>query len=70
MARRLAARPRREIEATDAALNQLIEEGYDAVYGARPLRRTIQRRVLDPLAMELLHGNFADGDAVIVDRGA
>ena len=58
------------IEATDAALNQLIEEGYDVAYGARPLRRTIQRRVLDPLAMELLRGNFADGDAVIVDHGA
>ena len=69
LARRLAAR-HVAIEATDAALKQLIEEGYDAVYGARPLRRTIQRRVLDPLAMELLHGNFADGDAVIVDRGA
>ena len=69
LARRLAAR-HVAIEATDAALNQLIEEGYDAVYGARPLRRTIQRRVLDPLAMELLRGNFADGDAVIVDRGA
>ena len=69
LARRLAER-HVAIEATDAALNQLIEEGYDAVYGARPLRRTIQRRVLDPLAMELLRGNFADGDAVIVDRGA
>ena len=69
LARRLAER-HVAIEATDAALNQLIEEGYDAVYGARPLRRTIQRRVLDPLAMELLRGNLADGDAVIVDRGA
>ena len=58
------------IEATDAALNQLIEEGHDAAYGARPLRRTIQRRVLDPLAMELLRGNLADGDAVVVDHGA
>ena len=69
LARRLADR-HVAIEATDAALNQLIEEGYDAAYGARPLRRTIQRRVLDPLAMELLRGNFADGDAVVVDRGA
>ena len=69
LARRLADR-HVTIEATDAALNQLVEEGYDAAYGARPLRRTIQRRVLDPLAMELLRGNFADGDAVTVDRGA
>ncbi len=69
LARRLADRDV-TIEATDAALRLLVEEGYDAAYGARPLRRTIQRRVLDPLAMELLRGNFADGDAVVVDRGA
>ena len=69
LARRLAER-HVTIEATDGALNQLVEEGYDAAYGARPLRRTIQRRVLDPLAMELLRGIFANGDAVIVDRGA
>ena len=69
LARRLADR-HVTIEATDAALRYLIDEGYDAAYGARPLRRTIQRRVLDPLAMDLLRGDFADGDAVVVDRGA
>ena len=69
LGRRLADR-RVTIEATDAALSRLIDEGYDAAYGARPLRRTIQRRVLDPLAMELLRGNLADGDAVVVDLGA
>ena len=69
LARRLAARGV-AIEATDDALRQLVEEGYDAAYGARPLRRTIQRRVLDPLALELLRGDFADGDTVIVDGGA
>ncbi len=69
LARRLADR-HVSIEATDAALGQLVEEGYDAAYGARPLRRTLQRRVLDPLAMELLRGNFSDGDAVLVDRDA
>jgi len=68
LARRLADR-HVTIEATDAALRRLIDEGYDAAYGARPLRRTIQRRVLDPLAMELLQGNFAEGDAVVVDGG-
>ena len=66
LARRLADR-QVKIEATDAALRHIVDEGYDAAYGARPLRRTLQRRVLDPLAMELLRGNFSDGDAVIVD---
>ena len=69
LARRLSDR-HVTIEATDAALSRLIDEGYDAAYGARPLRRTIQRSVLDPLAMELLRGNLADGDAVVVDLGA
>ncbi len=69
LGRRLADR-RVTIEATDAALRRLIDEGYDAAYGARPLRRTIQRRVLDPLAMEILRGSLADGDAVVVDLDA
>jgi ATP-dependent Clp protease ATP-binding subunit ClpB len=68
LARRLADR-HVSIEATEAALGQLVDEGYDPAYGARPLRRTLQRRVLDPLAMELLRGNFSDGDGVVVDRG-
>ena len=68
LARRLADR-HVTIEATGAALDRIIDEGYDAAYGARPLRRTIQRRILDPLAMELLRGNLTDGDAVVVDRG-
>ena len=42
----------------------IIEEGYDPVYGARPLKRTIQRRVLDPLALAVLQGEFKEGDAV------
>ena len=57
------------VELTDAAKNQLIQEGYDPVYGARPLKRTIQRRVLDPLAMRVLEGEFREGDRVKVDRG-
>jgi ATP-dependent Clp protease ATP-binding subunit ClpB len=57
------------VELTDAAKNLLIEEGYDPVYGARPLKRTIQRRVLDPLAMRVLEGDFREGDRVVVDRG-
>jgi ATP-dependent Clp protease ATP-binding subunit ClpB len=52
---------------TDAARRLLIERGWDPVYGARPLKRAIQRMVQDPLAMMLLEGKFSDGDAVEVD---
>jgi ATP-dependent Clp protease ATP-binding subunit ClpB len=53
---------------TDAARAYLAEKGWDPVYGARPLRRTIQKAILDPLAMRVLQGDFADGDTVTVDR--
>ena len=56
-----------EIELTDAAKELLVQEGYDAVYGARPLKRTIQREILDPLSMQILQGKFAEGDTVLVD---
>jgi ATP-dependent Clp protease ATP-binding subunit ClpB len=52
---------------TDAAKEQLVLEGYDPNYGARPLKRTIQRRVLDPLALRVLEGDFVEGDTVTVD---
>jgi ATP-dependent Clp protease ATP-binding subunit ClpB len=52
---------------TEAAKDVLVREGYDPAYGARPLKRTIQRRVLDPLALRVLEGDFADGDTVVVD---
>jgi ATP-dependent Clp protease ATP-binding subunit ClpB len=55
---------------TDAAKDFLVKEGYDPQYGARPLKRTIQRRVLDPLALRVLEGDFGEGDRVIVDVGA
>jgi ATP-dependent Clp protease ATP-binding subunit ClpB len=55
------------LEMTDAARDLLVEEGYDPVYGARPLKRTLQRRVLDPLAMGVLQGDFNEGDTVIAD---
>jgi ATP-dependent Clp protease ATP-binding subunit ClpB len=58
-----------EIELTDAARDQLVNEGYDPVYGARPLKRTLQRRLLDPLAMRVLQGEFRDGDRIIVGAG-
>jgi ATP-dependent Clp protease ATP-binding subunit ClpB len=52
---------------TDAARALLAERGWDPVYGARPLKRTIQRLVQDQLAMRLLQGEFAEGDTVTVD---
>jgi ATP-dependent Clp protease ATP-binding subunit ClpB len=67
---RLASRLRDRhvsIELTDAAKEFLIDEGYDAAFGARPLKRTIQREVLDPLALKLLQGDYMDGDVVRVD---
>jgi ATP-dependent Clp protease ATP-binding subunit ClpB len=55
---------------TDAAKELLVHEGYDPSYGARPLKRTIQRRVLDPLALRVLEGDFVEGDTVVVDATA
>ncbi len=56
-----------QIELTEAAKALLAEEGYDPAYGARPLKRVIQRRIQDPLALHLLQGDFEDGDKVRVD---
>ena len=55
------------LELTERARQALAAEGYDPVYGARPLKRTIQRRIQDPLAMSLLKGDFREGDTVRVD---
>nr|MDQ6918267.1 AAA family ATPase [Candidatus Dormibacteraeota bacterium] len=55
------------LEVTNAARQLLAERGWDPVYGARPLKRAIQRLVQDPLAMQLLAGEFAQGDSVKVD---
>jgi ATP-dependent Clp protease ATP-binding subunit ClpB len=63
---RLAER-RIELELTDAAKETLAEAGWDPAYGARPLKRAIQRLVENPLALRLLEGDFADGDAIRVD---
>jgi ATP-dependent Clp protease ATP-binding subunit ClpB len=54
---------------TPQAKAALVEEGYDPIYGARPLKRTIQRRILDPLALRVLDGAFGEGDHVMVDHG-
>jgi len=55
------------LHVTDEAKRFLAEEGYDPVYGARPLKRVIQRRLQDPLAREMLEGKFGDGDSIKVD---
>ena len=55
------------LELTDAAKETLAEAGWDPAYGARPLKRAIQRLVENPLALRLLEGEFADGDTVRVD---
>jgi ATP-dependent Clp protease ATP-binding subunit ClpC len=57
------------IELTDAARAWLANEGYDPQFGARPLRRTLQKRVESPLSVELLRGEFKVGDVVVVDAG-
>jgi ATP-dependent Clp protease ATP-binding subunit ClpB len=57
------------VELTDAAKDFIVSEGYDPMYGARPLKRAIQRRVLDPLAMRVLEGDFHEGDRVVIDVG-
>ena len=63
---RLAAR-KIHITLSDAAKDFLVSEGYDPVYGARPLKRALQRLLLDPLALRVLDGEFRDGDTVAVD---
>jgi ATP-dependent Clp protease ATP-binding subunit ClpB len=63
---RLAER-RVNLVVTDAARKLLAQRGWDPVYGARPLKRAIQRLVQDPLAMMLLEGKFTEGDTITVD---
>ncbi|MGA2147331.1 MAG: ATP-dependent chaperone ClpB [Bryobacteraceae bacterium] len=55
------------LEVTSAAKDKIIEEGYDPQFGARPMRRAIQRLVQDPLALKLLAGEFSEGETVVVD---
>ena len=55
------------LELTAAAKSLIAAEGYDPVYGARPIKRTIQKLILDPLAQKVLSGEYAEGDAVFVD---
>ncbi len=54
------------LELTEAAKAELVKEGFDPMFGARPLRRTIERRVANPLARRILAGDFAEGDTALV----
>jgi ATP-dependent Clp protease ATP-binding subunit ClpB len=58
------------LEITQEAKEWLAEAGFDIIYGARPLKRTIQRYLINPLSKELLAGNFTGGDTIRVERGS
>jgi ATP-dependent Clp protease ATP-binding subunit ClpC len=66
--KRLADR-KLEVELTEEAKLWLAKEGFDPVYGARPLRRAIERYVENPLSTRLLRGEFSPGDTIVVDHG-
>jgi len=55
------------ITLTESAKELLVEQGFDPVYGARLLKRTIQRKIQDPLALKLLEGNFSDGNTIEIN---
>ena len=58
------------VELTPASRSLLVDQGFDPAYGARPLKRTIQRLVLDPLAHKVLEGQFREGDRINIDADA
>jgi len=66
---KLLADRRLKLELSDAARKVLADRGYDPVYGARPLKRAIQRHLQDPLALKVLKGEFIAGDTIQVDAG-
>ncbi len=65
---RLLAERGCRLEVSESAREYLAESGYDPVYGARPLKRAIQRELQDPLALKLLSGDFKEGDGIHVER--
>ncbi|MFL5453956.1 MAG: AAA family ATPase, partial [Myxococcales bacterium] len=67
---KLLADKQLKLELSDRAKEAIGRAGYDPVYGARPLKRAVQRLVLDPLAIKVLQGDFSPGDTVRVDAGA
>jgi ATP-dependent Clp protease ATP-binding subunit ClpB len=66
--RKQLAERKLQLEITPEARAMLIEEGYDPVYGARPLKRVIQRRLQNPIALELLQGGWHEGDTIRAER--
>jgi ATP-dependent Clp protease ATP-binding subunit ClpA len=56
-----------KLEITAAARDRIIAEGYDPQYGARPMKRAIQRLIQDPLALQLINAAFTEGDTILVD---
>jgi ATP-dependent Clp protease ATP-binding subunit ClpB len=66
----LLAERRITLEITEAAEDVIAQEGFDPAFGARPLKRAIQRMVQNPLAMRILEGEFDDGDSIRIDRSA
>jgi ATP-dependent Clp protease ATP-binding subunit ClpB len=67
--RRLLAEKQIGLELAEKAREAVADAGYDPVYGARPLKRAIQRMIQDPLSTKLLQGDFGPGDHVVVDEG-
>jgi ATP-dependent Clp protease ATP-binding subunit ClpB len=65
--RGLLAKRNITLSLTEAATDLLIEEGYDPVYGARPLKRVLQRRIIDPLAIRVIQNDVREGDHVVVE---
>jgi ATP-dependent Clp protease ATP-binding subunit ClpB len=68
--RELLAERRISLDVTEAAEDAVAEAGYDPAFGARPLKRAIQRLIQNPLALRILEGEFEDGDTIRIDRGA
>jgi ATP-dependent Clp protease ATP-binding subunit ClpB len=68
--RRLLAERKISLELTDAAKDLLFTEGFDPSFGARPLKRAIQKLIQDPLALKILDGEVLHGDHVVVDADA
>jgi len=68
--RKLLQERKLTLEITPAAKETIVAEGYDPQYGARPMRRAIQRLIQDPLALKLISGEYTEGDRVVVDAGA
>ncbi len=67
-ARALLAKRNVTIALTEAAVDHLLTEGFDPAYGARPLKRILQRQVVDPLALQIIQGQVREGDHVVIDK--